>query len=212
MRPSGILTAMRAFMLLLSLAIGIHAAKSVDDYVHGAGSRYIQGRLQEAGVEVEEGLRRYPDDARLKALAAQLKKMKDQQKKDQGGQDSQGGDQNKDKQDKPDSSGQGKQDGKKDDKEKRDEEKAKEDAKKEEGKDKEGEKDKGDQAEQAQKPKPEEGKDGDSSGQAPAPAKPGEMSKEEAERLLNSYQDDEKREQKDMQKRYRKRVEVEEDW
>ena len=38
------------------------------------------------------------------------------------------------------------------------------------------------------------------------------MSKEEAERLLNSYQDDEKREQKDMQKRYRKRVEIEEDW
>jgi hypothetical protein len=38
------------------------------------------------------------------------------------------------------------------------------------------------------------------------------MSKEEAERLLNSYQDDEKREQKDMQKRYRKRVEAEQDW
>ena len=38
------------------------------------------------------------------------------------------------------------------------------------------------------------------------------MSKEEAERLLNSYQDDEKREQKNMQKRYRKPVEVEEDW
>ena len=209
-------TALRAFMLFLSLAAGAYAAKPVDDYVHGTGAKYIQGRLQEAGVEVEEGLRRYPDDARLKALADQLKKMKDQQKKDQGGQDSQGGDQNKDKQDKPDSSGQGKQDGKKDEKDKQDEEKAKEkakeEAKKEEGKDKEQEKDKGDQENQAQKPKPEEGKDGDSSGQAPAPAKPGEMSKEEAERLLNSYQDDEKREQKDMQKRYRKRVEVEEDW
>jgi Ca-activated chloride channel family protein len=211
MRPAKLSTALRAFILFLSLAAGVHAAKSVDDYVHGTAAKYIQGRLQEAGVEVEEGLRQYPDDARLKAMAAQLKKMKDQQKKDQGGQDSQGGDQNKDKQDKPDSSGQGKQDGKKDDKsdkDKQDEEKAKE----EEGKDKERKKDKGDQDQQAQKPKPEEGKDGDSSGQAPAPAKPGEMSKEEAERLLNSYQDDEKREQKDMQKRYRKRVEVEEDW
>jgi hypothetical protein len=38
------------------------------------------------------------------------------------------------------------------------------------------------------------------------------MSKEEAERLLNSYQDDEKREQKNLQKRYKKPVEVEEDW
>jgi Ca-activated chloride channel homolog len=206
------ITALRVFILFLSVAATVHAAKSVEDYVHGTAAKYIQGRLQEAGVEVEEGLRRHPDDARLKALADQLKKMKDQQKKDQGGQDSQGGDQNKDKQDKPDSSGQGKQDGQNNEKDKQDEEKAKDEAKEKEGKDKEQEKDKGDQDSQAQKPEPDEGKDGDSSGQAAAPAKPGEMSKEEAERLLNSYQDDEKREQKDMQKRYRKRVEVEEDW
>ena len=113
------------------MAAGILAAKSADDYVHGGGAKYIQGRLQEAGVEVEEGLRQYPDDARLKALADQLQKMKDQKKKDQGGQDSQGGDQNKDKQDKQDSSGQGKQDGKQDEKDKQDEEKAKEEAKEE---------------------------------------------------------------------------------
>lgn len=210
MRQSGISAALRAFMLFLILAAAAHGAKSADDYVHGTGAKYIQGRLQEAGVEVEEGLRRFPGDARLKALAAQLKQMKDQQKKDQGGQDSPGGDQNQDKQDKPDSSGQGKQDGEKDDQKKKDEEKAKE----EEAKNQEREKDKekGGEDPQAQKPQPEEAKEGDSSGQAPAPAKPGEMSKEEAERLLNSYQDDEKREQKDMQKRYRKKVEVEEDW
>jgi Ca-activated chloride channel family protein len=202
-------TPLRAALLVLILAAGIPAAKSADDYVHGGAAKYIQGRLQEAGVEVEEGLRLHPDDARLKALADQLKKMKDQQKKDQGGQDSPGGDQNQDKQDKQDSSGQGKQDGKQDEKDKQDEEKAKEEeAKEQEKKDKE----KGGQDEQAQQPKPEEGKEGDSSGQAAAPAKPGEMSKEEAERLLNSYQDDEKREQKDMQKRYRKRVETEQDW
>lgn len=211
MIQTGMCKALRAFILSCTLAAGAFAAKSADDYVHGTGARYIQGRLQEAGVEVEEGLRLYPGDARLKALAAQLQRMKDQQKKDQGGQDSQGGDRNQDKQDKPDSSAQGKQDGKQDEKDKQDEEKAKEEAKKEEDKAKEQDKEKGDQDE-AQKPKPEEGKDGDSSGQAAAPAKPGEMSKEEAERLLNSYQDDEKREQKDMQKRYRKRVEVEEDW
>jgi Ca-activated chloride channel family protein len=181
------------------------AAKPVDDYLHGGAAKYIQGRLQEAGVEVEEGLRRYPDDSRLKALAAQLKNMKDQQKKDQGGQSSQGGDQNKDKQDKQDSSGQGNQDGKKDQKDQKDKDKEKE----QEDKDKDKDKDKGGQD---QKPQPEEGKEGDSSGRAAAPAKPGQMSKEEAERLLNSYQDDEKREQKQMQKRNRQPVEVEEDW
>jgi Ca-activated chloride channel family protein len=203
------------FLALVAFAfprIAAAAAKPADDYLHGGAAKYIQGRLQEAGVEVEEGLRQYPNDSRLKTLANQLKNMKDQQKKDQGGQSSQGGDQNKDKQDKKDSSGQGGQDGKKDPKDQKDQkdkdkDKEKEKQKEQEAKDKD--KDKGGQD---QKPQPEEGKEGDSSGQAPAPAKPGQMSKEEAERLLNSYQDDEKREQKQLQKRNRQPVEVEEDW
>jgi Ca-activated chloride channel family protein len=204
---------MKAFLLALlasAFLAALPGAKTsggtADDYVHGGAAKYIQGRLQEAGVEVEEGLRHYPNDARLKALSDQLKKMKDQQKKDQGGQDSQGGDQNQDKKDQKDSADQGKdgkQEGKKDDQKDKGKEKEKD---KQEGQDKD--KGQGDQ-EQA---KPEEGKEGDSTGQAAAPAKPGQMSKEEAERLLNSYQDDEKREQKNLQKRYKKPVEVEEDW
>ncbi|MDB5103032.1 MAG: hypothetical protein JWP91_721 [Fibrobacteres bacterium] len=194
--------------LLIPAAI---AAKSADEYTHGAAGKYIQGRLQEAGVEVEEGLHHFPDDARLKALAGQLKTMKDQQKKDQGSQDSPGGDQNKDKQDKQDSTGKGNKDGKQDQKDK---DLQKEKEKEQEAKDKEKEKDKGKDGkdQEGQKPQPEEAKQGDSSGQAAAPAKPGQMSKEEAERLLNSYQDDEKREQKNMQKRNRRPIEVEEDW
>ena len=206
---------MKAFLMILPalLILSFAQAKGMgggtaDEYVHHGAAKYIQGRLQEAGVEVEEGLRHFPNDARLKALADQLKKMKDQQKKDQGGQDSQGGDQNKDKQDKKDSTGQGNKDGKQD--EKKDDHKDKDkDKEKQDGKDKD--KDKGDQ-DQDQQAKPEEGKEGDTTGQAAAPAKPGQMSKEEAERLLNSYQDDEKREQKNLQKRYKKPVEVEEDW
>ncbi|GEM_PF-1435572 len=200
-----------ALGLILSFTAPTYAAKSADDYVHGAGAKYIQGRLQEAGVDVDEGLHHYPGDTRLKALADQLKKMKDQQKKDQGGQSSQGGDQNKDKQDKQDSSGQGQKDGKDGKKNQKDkDEKQKEKDKEQAGKDKDKDKDNGGQGEQ--KPQPEEGKQGDSSGQAAAPAKPGQMSKDEAERLLNSYQDDEKREQKNMHKRNRQPVEVEEDW
>jgi Ca-activated chloride channel homolog len=194
------------FAVLLSAATGI--AKSPDDFLHRAAGKYVQGRLQEASVDVEEGLHLFPNDSRLKALAAQLKKMKDQQKKDQGGQDQQGGDQNKDKdkKDQKDSSGQGQQDGKQDQKDK-DQEKEKEKEKEKEGQDKEKDKPKDGQ----EQPKPEEGKQGDSSGQAASPAKPGQMSKEEAERLLNSYQDDEKKEQKNKQRRGRP-VEVEEDW
>ncbi len=203
---------LRRFSILILAVAGLAMAagsRSAEDYLHAGASKYIQGRLQEAGVEVEEGLRRYPNDSKLKALAGQLKNMKDQQKKDQGGQNSQGGDQNQDKQDKKDSSGQGNQNGKKDQKDK-DKDKGK-DKDKDKQNEKDKDKDKGPKDGQDQ-PQPQPEKQGDSSGQEAAPAKPGQMSKDEAERLLNSYQDDEKREQKQMQKRNRGSVEVEEDW
>lgn len=203
----------RNLLLALGLCAGLAAAKGADDYLHGGASLYIQSRLQEASVEVEEGLRKFPNDTRLKALADQLKSMKDQQKQDQGGGEGQGGEGDKKKQDKQDSSqdqkGQGKQD-QKQDKQKQDQQQ------KDQGKDKQGgdkDKDK-DQNGQADNPPPQAqpGKEGDSTGKGAAPVPPGQMSKEEAERLLNSYQDDEKREQKNMQRRSRKPVEVEEDW
>lgn len=189
-------------LLLLALALPAHS-KSADDYLHGAASMYIQGRIQEASVEVEEGLRAHPNDPRLKALAGQLRKMKDQKKQDQGGSSSQGGEgsQEKDKKEpEQGKDGQGKEQQKDEGKDKEEKEK--------EGKEEEKDKGAGDAGEQ---PPKDDGKQGDTTGRA-APVPPGEMSKEEAERLLNSYQDDEKREQKNLQKRYRKPVEVEEDW
>ena len=200
---------LRILAIGILVAAGSAAAKSAEDYLHHAASKYIQGRLQEAGVEVEEGLRQYPNDPRLKALAGQLKQMKDQQKQDQGGSNSQGGDgsKEKDKQEKAQNQdGEGKQ---QDQKEKEEQEKEKQ---KQEAEQKE--KDKGKEGQGKEQPQPEKGKEGDSTGGANGaePVKPGQMSKEEAERLLNSYQDDEKREQKNIQKRFKKPVEVEEDW
>ena len=205
----------RNLLLALGLSAGLVAAKGADDYLHGGASLYIQSRLQEASVEVEEGLRKFPHDTRLKALADQLKSMKDQQKQDQGGGGGQGGEGDKQKQNKQDSSqdqkGQGKQD-QKQDKQKQDQQQKDQDKDKQGG-DKDKDKDK-DQNGQANNPPPQAqpGKEGDSTGKGAAPVPPGQMSKEEAERLLNSYQDDEKREQKNMQRRSRKPVEVEEDW
>jgi len=212
------MSSLRKAMLALCLLAGFAAAKSAEDYLHGGASLYIQSRLQEASVEVEEGLRKYPNDSRLKALADQLKSMKDQQKKDQGGGESQGGQGSQQKQDKQDSSqnkgGQGKQDQnpsqQQKDQQKKDQDKGKQDKDKQGG-DKDKDKDQNGQ-QNGQPPEAQPGKEGDSTGQGAAPVPPGQMSKEEAERLLNSYQDDEKREQKNMQKRYRKQAEVEEDW
>jgi Ca-activated chloride channel family protein len=225
---------LRKLLLILGLAAGLAPAgqlkRGVEDYVHGGAALYIQGRLQEASVEVEEGLRKFPGDARLKALEAQLKAMKDQQKKDQGGGEGQGGQGSQDKKDQKDSgqnqNGQGKDQDKQDqqkqdqdkDQQKKDQDKDKQgggkDKEKEKDQDKDQDKDKGkDQGGQdGQPPQEKPGQEGDSTGKGAAPVPPGQMSKEEAERLLNSYQDDEKREQKNMQRRYRKQAEVEEDW
>lgn len=197
-------------ILLVTFFAGIcfsASKRSADDYLHGGGGKYIQGRLQEASIDVEEGLREYPQDSRLKSLASQLKKMKDQKKKDQGSSGSQSGEDPNKKEDKKDSSSQGSKDKK--DQEKKEQDKAK-DQKKDEKKDEKK------SEEKAEENKPEPGKEdknkGDSSGQAPARAKPGQMSKEEAERLLNSYQDDEKREHQQMQRKQKRSVEVEQDW
>lgn len=213
---------LRIAFLAVCLAAGPAAAKSVEDYLHGGAARYVQGRLQEASVEVEEGLRKFPDDPRLKALAAQLKSMKDQQKQDQGQGEGQGGQGSQQKQDQKDSSQNPQGQGKDQDKQKQDRQKQ-DPQQKDQGKDKQGEDGKQDQEKEKEKekekgsgqdgqPQEKSGEQGDSTGQGAAPVPPGEMSKEDAERLLNSYQDDEKREQKNMQKRYRKPVEVEEDW
>ncbi len=198
---------------LLFIAIGTNwaAGRSAVDYLHGGAAKYIQGRLQEASVEVEEGLRLFPNDSKLKALAGQLKSLKDQKKQDQSGEGSQGEQDSKPKEDKKDSSSQGNQQNK--DQAKKDQEKKDQD--KNQGKEKE--QDKAKEKENEAKKQAEEGKNKDqnkpdSSGQAAAPVKPGELSKEEAERLLNSYQDDEKREHQEMQRRQKSPVGVEKDW
>lgn len=196
MRPLRIPTP--AVLVWLALAALTAWSKGPADYFHGASHKFVGGRLQEASVQVEEGLRSFPDDPALKGLAAHLRSLKDQKKQDQGTQGSSGGDQGKeDQQKKDDAEGEDK------DKQK-DQQEAKQDEQKEEEKGKEG---------QDQGREDADSKDGkDSTGEAMAPVKPGEMSKEDAERLLNSIQDDEKKEHRQMQRRYRKKVEVDQDW
>ena len=63
-------------LLCLLLLASSSLAKSAEDYLHGAFYKYIDNRMQEAGVEVEEGLQNYPDDPKLQNLNDLLKQMK----------------------------------------------------------------------------------------------------------------------------------------
>jgi Ca-activated chloride channel family protein len=191
---------MRLWLLLAALFFAVPAlaranVKSAGDYFHGGAYKYVAGKQQEALVEVEEGLRHYPDDKKLQSLAGQLRKLKDQQ--DPKNQDNKGDDKKKDK------DGKDKQDPNKD------KDKDKKDGDKKPDEDKDKDKDKKD----GQNPDPkDDGKD-KPKGKNPAGAPPpGQMSEEEAKRLLNSFADDEKKEQRERQKLLRKRMETDQDW
>lgn len=172
--------------LLLSVACAPVFGKTAEAYFHGGAYKYVAGKHQEAAVEVEEGLRLYPGDKALQKLAEQLRKMKDQQNDKNNGK---GGDRKKQDPQGKNDPGKDKKDG---------------DKKPDEDKNKNNDKD------GKQPPEPEE--DG-KSGKTPAGAPPpGEMSEEEAKRLLNSFADDEKKEQRERQKRLRQRMETDQDW
>jgi outer membrane biosynthesis protein TonB len=210
---------MRLLVLAFLFAAGSVFAlgRSAEDYFHGAAYKYLAGRHQEAAVEVEEGLREHPGDPKLQMLSDVLKQMKDQQRQDQnqsgGGDSKQNPKDKKDQKDQKDgkdpnkdSQNQGKDDQKKDSQDK------KQDSKDKQNQDKDSNKDKNQQPQ----PKPED-KQGqqpkDSSGQGgQARRMPGQMSKDEAERLLNSFIDEEKKAHQDKQGKPAEGGQPEQDW
>jgi hypothetical protein len=202
----------RGLAFFLPLAVLLLAttasAKSANAYFHGAASQYVAGKIQEAALEVGEGLRRYPDDARLRALGEQLGKMKDQQRGNSGKDDKKGDkkengkDKNPDDRNKPDGS----------------KNPSDQDRKNKQGKngDQKGEKDKRDEKKDADKPQPKPGEDPQDKGGKKDDGKnaagPGKMSEDEAKRLLNSFADDEKKEQAERRRVLRQRAGTEQDW
>ena len=193
--------AVMSFLPLLALLVAAFAApahaaadKGAENAYHTAAALYVEGKLQDASVEAEEGLRRYPDDTRLRMLVEQLRKMKDEQR------------------------GGGKGDGKKDDK--------KNDGKRDGNGNKDGGKkddknDKGDGNDDGKNDKSRDddrnGKDGNTPpagdrARDEAPARQPSMSEAEAKRLLNSFADDEKKEQAERRKVLRARPGTEQDW
>ena len=43
---------------------------------------YVEGRNQQSKIEIEEGIRKYPNNPKLSALSEQLKNLEDQQKEE----------------------------------------------------------------------------------------------------------------------------------
>ena len=181
--------------LLISLSLLLCAAQKIcaqlapaDDFFHRGAQFYISNNVAQAKAAVDTGLKLYPDDEKLKKLDELLKQQSRQQsqqnqQQDQKDQQQQPQDQkNQQDQKKPDQSQQKSPEQQKQDQQKQEEQK-KADQKKDE---------------QQKQPEPQksspEKKDGekpdDQKGEG-QPVAPGQMTPEEAKRLLDSQKGDE---------------------
>src|ERR1019366_7423849 len=156
-----------------------------DDFFHHGAQLYISNNIPEAKKAVEDGLKFYPDDEKLKKLEELLKQQSQQQQSQQ----------NQQQQNQQDKSQQQKSDDKKDqqqqsqknseDQQKQDEQKQKQaDQKKKDEEQKQQEQ----QNQSAQKKDGEKQDKPEAEGQ---PVKPGEMTPEEAKRLLEAQKGNE---------------------
>ena len=74
------------------------AAQSAEDFFHRGAQFYVWDQKQKATNEVFTGLKRYPDDLKLNAMAGVLKKMEEKQQQQQGQDKQKQGDQKKENQ------------------------------------------------------------------------------------------------------------------
>ncbi len=157
-----------------------------DDFFNSGAQLYISSTVPAALERVESGLKTYPDDAKLKKLEQLLKQQQQQQNQQQNQQkQDQQQQQQKDQQQKnqqDQQSQQNSQDQQKSDQQKQDEQKQKEAEQKKEEQQKQQE-----QQAAAQKKDDEKKDKPDTEGQA---VKAGQMTPEEAKRLLEAQKGD----------------------
>jgi Ca-activated chloride channel family protein len=152
-----------------------------DDFFHSGARFYISNSIPQAKDVVEQGLKLYPDDEKLKKLEALLNQQQQQQQQQdqQQQQQNQSQSQQQKQQDQQKSEQQKQQDQQKQDEQK----KAQADQKKDDQ-----QKQQDQQQQQADKQKEQDDKDKAAEAQ---PAKPGEMTPEEAKRLLDAQKGNE---------------------
>lgn len=161
-----------ALLLLLTWQkVGAQLAPA-EDFFNGGAQLYISNNVPAALERVEKGLKTYPDDEKLKKLEQLLKQQQQQQNQQQPSQNDQ--QKKSDEQKKPD---QQKQDSQQ---QKQDEQKQSDQKKDAEQKPPEQKIDSSDKPKD-EKPEPQPGQ----------PVKPGEMTPEEAKRLLDAQKGNE---------------------
>jgi Ca-activated chloride channel family protein len=176
-RAGGCAPCLIALLLLLTWQkVGAQLAPA-EDFFNGGAQLYISNNVPAALERVEMGLKTYPDDEKLKKLEQLLKQQQEQNQQQQNQQQqNQQNDQQK-KSDEPKKPDQQKQDSQQ---QKQDQQNQSDQKKDDEQKPQAQKKDSGD--------KPKDEKQDQQQGQ---PVKPGEMTPEEAKRLLDAQKNNE---------------------
>jgi Ca-activated chloride channel family protein len=169
-------------LLLLAWQKACAQLAPAEDFFNGGAQLYISNNIPSALERVELGLKSYPDNEKLKKLEQLLKQQQQQQQNQQNQQQQQDqkNQQQKDQHEKSDE--QKKQDQKQQDQQKQEEQKQNQSDRKidEQQKQQEQKKDSGDKSKD-QKQEQQQGQ----------PVKPGEMTPEEAKRLLDAQKNNE---------------------
>ena len=66
------------FIILLVVPFMLVEAQSVTDYFHTTANYYINGKKKEAKQTILEAIQKYPNDPKLKQLAAKINKLPDE--------------------------------------------------------------------------------------------------------------------------------------
>jgi hypothetical protein len=174
-------------LLLLSWQTALAQIAPADDFFHTGAQFYISNNIPSALEQVEAGLKIYPEDEKLKKLE-QLLKQKQQQQQEQQNQKQQ--DKQQQQQDKKDQNQQNQsQQQKSDDQKSPDQQKPDEQKKSDADQKKNGQEKKPDQ-QKSSADKKDAGKPEDKNGEG-QPVAPGQMTPEEAKRLLDAQKGDE---------------------
>lgn len=173
--------AMKSLVVAVAVLAAAPALKAqllpADDFFHAGAMAYLSNNVPAALERVTNGLAIYPNDEKLKKLEELLKQQQQQQQKNK----QQKQDQQKNDQSKKDQQNQ------KQDQQQQNKDKSEQDKQKQEQQKQQQEKKKQDQAKQQQAKKAEDEKQKDDEQQAVA----GQMTPQEAKRLLDAQKNDE---------------------
>jgi outer membrane biosynthesis protein TonB len=165
--------------LLIAIALSAFAgqtlcAQSADDFFHTGAQAYLTNNTATAREQVDKGLKLYPNDVKLKKLDQLLKQQKQQQQQQQQQKNQQQQNQSQQNQSQSKEDQKKQQDQKKQDEQKKQDQEKKDQEKKDQQQDQKPEKNDDKQPPKDQQPTP------------------GEMSPDEAKKLLDSQKGDEK--------------------